>query len=174
MQRHGAWLAVRTGYRKLSDVSVDRHSTDAPARCLAQPERSIPHNDGERPTAGVMPFPSSVMQPSGVTQPIRWTSAAENQMFPSGPSAMPSGPAAAVGSANTMIAPLRLRRPMRLPVFSVNQRLPSAPTSMPIGVLSADGKSNSRNVQEKVSKQPIFEAPLSQNQRFPSGPSTAM
>ena len=43
-------------------------------------------------------------------RPIWLTPASENQMLPSGPSAMPSGPAFGVGSANSLIAPAGVMR----------------------------------------------------------------
>jgi hypothetical protein len=53
-----------------------------------------------------------------------------NQRLPSGPAMMPWSPAAAVGTANFVIAPAVVMRPIWLLPASVNQRLPSGPTAM--------------------------------------------
>jgi hypothetical protein len=45
---------------------------------------------------------------------------------------------------------------------------------MPTGMLSAEGSANSRKARVRGSKQLTFEVPLSQNHKFPSGPSTEM
>ena len=58
--------------------------------------------------------------------------------------------------------------------FCANHRLPSAPSAMPIGVAPAVGSENSVNAALRGSKQPIFAAPLSQNHKLRSGPSTQM
>jgi hypothetical protein len=174
MQSHGARRAVGAWDRKFGDFAVNADAADAAAAGFAEPECAVTGDDGKRPASRQMPTLNSVIRPSGVIRPIRSASPSENQTFPSGPSAIPSGPAFGVGTANSAMAPLRPMCPMRLPLFSANQKLPSAPTAIPIGVDSAAGNTNSQKLPTRGSKQPIFEAPLSQNHRFPSGPSTAM
>ena len=119
-----------------------------------------------------MPTLNSVILPSAVIRPIWATSVSENQILPSGPVAMASGPAFKVGRSNSLSMPSGVMQPILLARFCANHRLPSAPRSIPIGVASAVGKANSRNVALRGSKQPTLAAPLSQNQRFRSGPST--
>jgi len=85
---------------------------------------------------------------------------------------MPSGPASGVGSANSTISPRSVDAARSCCAFSANHRLPSVPAAMPIGVAFAVGSANSANVPLSGSKRPIFDVPLSQNQSFPSGPST--
>ena len=87
---------------------------------------------------------------------------------------MPSGPAPGVGIGNSVISPRGVMRPILLAAFSANQRLPSPPTVIPIGVAFRVGRSNSVKRLAPGSNRPIFEAPLSQNHRQWSGPSTQM
>jgi hypothetical protein len=114
------------------------------------------------------------MRPSGVMRPTWLISVSENHTLPSGPRIMPSGPAPGVGIGNSVISPRGVMRPILLAAFSANQRLPSAPTVIPIGVAFFVVRSNSVNYLVSGSKRPIFEAPLSQNHRQRSGPSTQM
>ena len=123
---------------------------------------------------GVMPSLNEVIAPSGVMRPIWLTSVCENQMLPSGPAIIASGPAFGVGRGNSVIVPPVVMRPILLPVFSANQNAPSGPSMMPIGVAFGVGRSNSVNAYVLGSSRPIFEAPLSQNHRQPSRPSTAI
>jgi hypothetical protein len=87
---------------------------------------------------------------------------------------MASGPAPGVGSGNSVIAPCSVMRPILLPVFSANQRSSFGPSMMPIGVAFGVGSANSLNEESLGSNRPILDAPLSQNHRQPSAPSTAI
>jgi hypothetical protein len=71
-------------------------------------------------------------------RPIRLATSSVNQMFPSGPLAIPNGPAGA-GSGNSVIAPAVVTRPIWFASSSVNQRLPSGPAVMKRGELDAVG-----------------------------------
>ena len=68
------------------------------------------------------------MRPSGVILAMRLASLSENQILPSGPRIMPSGPASGVGSANSAMSPRGVMRPILSAAFSANHRLPSAPS----------------------------------------------
>jgi hypothetical protein len=48
---------------------------------------------------------------------------------------MPSGPASAVGTGNSMTVPEVVIRPILLPAFSQNHSVPSAAGAIPIGRL---------------------------------------
>ena len=74
---------------------------------------------------GEMPVLNSVICPAGVMRPIWPASVSENQILPSGPSAMPSGPAFSVGTANSSSVPAGVMRPILLAFFCANHRLPS-------------------------------------------------
>jgi hypothetical protein len=87
---------------------------------------------------------------------------------------MPSGPAPAVGTGNSVIAPAVVMRPILLPAFSQNHSAPSAAGMIPIGRLFGVGVSNSTKLPSPGFNRPILEVPLSQNQRCPSGPYTMM
>ncbi len=119
---------------------------------------------------GVMPVLNSVTLPSGVMRPIWPASLSENQILPSGPAKMPSGPAADVGRGKRVISPRIVMRPTLFAFLAQNQMLPSGPAAMPIGVASASGSGNSVNVPAPTSRRPILEAPLSQNHSCRSGP----
>ncbi len=87
---------------------------------------------------------------------------------------MPSGPAPAVGTGNSVMAPSVVIRPIRLPAFWQNHSAPSAASVIPIGRASGVGVSNSTKLPSSGFIRPILEAPLSQNHRCRSGPSTMM
>ena len=88
----------------LTAPSVVMRPTRLPAASLNQSAPSRTTIDkGLLP--GEMPVLNSVIFPAGVMRPIWPASVSENQMLPSGPSAMPSGPAFAVGTANSSSAP---------------------------------------------------------------------
>src|SRR5262245_9867120 len=79
------------------------------------------------PDAGASVVPGGTMRP---IWPVKYS---VNHRLPSGPSAIPSGPAASVGIENSMAAPAVVRRTILLSVTPVNQRLPSGPdvTALP-------------------------------------------
>ena len=114
---------------------------------------------------GVSPCENSVTAPAGVMRPMRLRWASENHTFPSGPATIPSGPASAVGTGNSVIAPDVAIRPILLPAFSQNHNAPSGAGVMPIGRLFGVGVSNSVKLPLFGFILPIFDVPLSQNQR---------
>ena len=85
---------------------------------------------------------------------------------------MPSGPASAVGTGNSMTAPEVVIRPILLPAFSQNHSVPSAAGAIPIGRLFGVSVSNSMKLPLPGFILPILDVPLSQNQRCWSGPNT--
>src|SRR5262249_40649581 len=90
------------------------------------------------------------------------------------PATMPSGPASAVGTGNSVTAPDVVIRPILLPAFSQNHSVPSAAGAIPIGRLFGVGVSNSMKLPFPRFILPILDVPLSQNQRCGSGPNTRM
>ena len=98
------WLS-RAGDRKLGDLAVERHAANATAAGFAEPQRSVAHDNGQRPAArrdALAEFGDAAV---GRHAAIRSMSPSENQILPSGPSAIPSGPALAVGKANSAMVP---------------------------------------------------------------------
>ena len=107
MRDRRARLAVVARNLEFGDLALHIDAADLlPAASLNHSAPSRSENDsGFEP--GVMPSLNSVTLPSGVMRPIWLTSVSENQTLPSGPSRMPSGPAFAVGSGNSVTLPLR-------------------------------------------------------------------
>lgn len=70
----------------------------------------------------------SVTSPSTVIRPIRSAFSSVNQSAPSGPAAIPYGPAPAVGTAKEHAFPSVSIRPIRWSRIRVNQSAPSGPT----------------------------------------------
>src|SRR5215470_1592004 len=130
------------------------------------------NESGRQP--GVSPCENSATAPPGVMRPTRLTLPSENQMFPSGPATMPSGPAPTVGTGNSVIAPDVVIRPILLPAFSQNHNAPSAAGVIPTGRLFGVGVSNSMKLPLLGFILPILDVPFSQNQRCRSGPNTMM
>jgi hypothetical protein len=87
---------------------------------------------------------------------------------------MPSGPAPAVRTGNSVMAPDVVMRPILLPAFSQNHSAPSAAGVIPIGRAFGVGVSNSTKLPSPGSIRPILDVPLSQNHRCRSGPNTMM
>jgi len=99
----GSLSGVGTGYSVTLPVTVIRR--DPARRVFAEPQVAIPHHDRQRPATGAEPVGKLRDHAGRGDRPIRLTWASENHRFPSGPDMMPSGPAPAVGSANSVIAP---------------------------------------------------------------------
>jgi hypothetical protein len=74
---------------------------------------------------------SSRRMSQGVTCPILFPPYSTNQMFPSGPDAIPRGWQPAVGIVNWTIAPAVVILPTLFPYCSLNQRFPSGPDAIP-------------------------------------------
>src|SRR5215468_667220 len=80
---------------------------------------------------------NSVTPPDVVSLAILLLSKSVSQRFPSGPAAIASGSALAVGSTKSVNPPEVVIRPILLTPGSVNQRLPSGPTAMLLGLPAA-------------------------------------
>jgi len=99
----GSLSGVGTGYS--GDLAGDRDPTDPPAAY------SLNHRSPSRTTIdsgrqpGLSPSENSVTTPAGVIRPDPAHMGFGEPQIPSGPDMMPSGPAPAVGSANSVIAP---------------------------------------------------------------------
>ncbi len=105
-----------------------------------------------------------------VILPIFFAMRSVNHSAPSGPTAMPYGSLSAVGTANSVIAPLTVIRPILLPeaADSVNHRAPSGPAVMNSGPAPA-----ARGYSVKIPAGeilPILLPASSVNQIAPSGP----
>src|SRR6516164_2642893 len=91
------------------------------------------------PLPGVMPTPSSLTRPSGVTRARRSILPSEHQILPSGPSAIPSGEAVAVGAkrnADRHAVAVRKRKFVEHPAIRVQAAdLAGAALAEPKGVL---------------------------------------
>src|SRR6478736_2319963 len=79
-------------------------------------------------------------------RPILLPANSVNQRLLSGPTAMPVGLLAAVGTPNSVMTPAGVMRPIALAVCSVNQRLPSGPATMYCGLAPPVGMANSVKV----------------------------
>src|SRR5258708_7972625 len=113
---------------------------------------------------------TSVTPPAVVILPIFFAMRSVNHSAPSGPTAMPYGSLSAVGTANSVIAPLTVIRPILLPeaADSVNHRAPSGPAVMNSGPAPA-----ARGYSVKIPAGeilPILLPASSVNQIAPSGP----
>src|SRR5215469_8912653 len=84
-------------------------------------------------STGVMPelIGNSVMKPVGVIRPILADVSSVNQRLWSGPAAIESGCADAVGSGYSVATPAVVMAPMLLLPASVNQTRPSEPSDIP-------------------------------------------
>jgi hypothetical protein len=110
------------------------------------------------------------MTPAVVMRPILLAEFSVNQRAPSDPTAMPIGPAFAVGMLNSLRMPDVVIRPMRSPAHSVNQSAPSGPATMRLGERSA-GTGYSVMVPVAVILPILLREPLlSTNHSAPSGP----
>lgn len=91
-----------------------------------------------------------------------------NQTLPSGPTAIPTGAAASVGSSWTVMRPSMPIRPMALAWFMVNH-IESPAAAMAEGNASVRGSGYSVTVPSVVTR-PMRSAAVSVNHSAPSGP----
>lgn len=110
------------------------------------------------------------MTPEVVQRPILFPFSSVNQRAPSGPTVMPHGAQAAVGTLYSVTAPEVVILPILLPLNSVNQRLPSGPVTMYEGCEAGWGRGYSFVMAPLVVQRPILLPYYSVNQRAPSGP----
>src|ERR1700722_14466229 len=106
------------------------------------------------------------------SRPIWFWNCSVNQNAPSGPTAIPAGPAPCVVTAYSVMLPAVVMRPILSLATSVNQRAPSRPSVIMYGWLSEFGRKYSVNVELTRSKRPILLGLTSVNQIALSGPAT--
>jgi len=145
-----------------SAVTARTQTCGVTAQLQTSPPHAIPLPTQSWSTMHAIPTLSgsvAPMLPDGATLPppvkllmraILFVESSVNQMFLSGPSAMPSGSASGVGTEYSAIEPDVVTRPMAFGApASVYQRLPSGPAVMLPGLLP-EGTGNSVIVPEGV------------------------
>ncbi len=109
-----------------------------------------------------------MITPLVVIRPIFAAPSSVNQMFPSGPAAIPQGMADFVGTENSVIWQLVVTFAIRLPTASVTHRLLSDPVVIPTGRLPAE--SGYVVTPPPDVTLPTTLVPYPTNQMLPSGP----
>ena len=164
-----------------SAVSTSTQTCGVTAQLHTSPPHAMPLPTQSWSTVQAIPTLSgsvAPMLPDGATLPpplkllmraILFAESSVNQMFLSGPRAMPSGSLSAVGTAYSAMAPDVVTRPTALGApASVYHRLPSGPAVMLPGLLP-EGTGNSVMLPEGVMR-PILWPSCSENHRLPSAP----
>lgn len=128
------------GYGVLRNVARHGDPPDVVASPLRGPQCPVgPRDDRVRTCArGARGY--STIRPAVVMRPIRSAIISTNQTAPSGPAAIPNGPAFGVGRGYSKVEPSVEIRPMLLPRCSVNHSAPPAPAAIIAGPASAVGR----------------------------------